>query len=176
MPHSDAADTTDLAKRAQESKDGNFWCRKSRCNATSLYAHQFCRFATTAWSTVDKLLVLSPDWLSPACEADYLFVLNDGSLLNKGTITRLLKRRMREQLPWRRADAPAPGAAELAAAVQRVRDGRARRPRRAAPGCEAFRVSLDRGLGRARRTPRGDPVQALPAPQGLQKVAPQHAR
>ena len=35
--------------------------------------------------------LLSPDWLTPACENDFLFVLNDGSLISKGTITRLLR-------------------------------------------------------------------------------------
>ena len=40
---------------------------------------------------VDKLRVLNPDWLSPACDSDYLFVLNDGRLVEKGTVTRLLR-------------------------------------------------------------------------------------
>ena len=35
--------------------------------------------------------LLSSDWLTPACENDFLFVLNDGSLISKYTITRLLR-------------------------------------------------------------------------------------
>ena len=35
--------------------------------------------------------LLSSDWLMPAWENDFLFVLNDGSLISKGTITRLLR-------------------------------------------------------------------------------------
>jgi hypothetical protein len=42
-------------------------------------------------STVDRLRVLNPDWLSPACDSDYLFILNDGRLVEKGTVTRLLR-------------------------------------------------------------------------------------
>lgn len=42
-------------------------------------------------TTVDKLRVLNPDWLSPACDPDYLFILNDGRLVEKGTVTRLLR-------------------------------------------------------------------------------------
>ena len=42
-------------------------------------------------TTVDKLRVLNPDWLSPAGDPDYLFVLNDGRLVENGTVTRLLR-------------------------------------------------------------------------------------
>ena len=42
-------------------------------------------------STVGKMRLLSSDWLTPACENDFLFVLNDGSLISKYTITRLLR-------------------------------------------------------------------------------------
>jgi hypothetical protein len=35
--------------------------------------------------------LLSSDWLMPAWENDFLFVLNDGSLISKCAITRLLR-------------------------------------------------------------------------------------